>query len=265
MAKRNLVLFLVFAIIIFMQISSAEEENILGVKILSLNKEHNFLVIDAGSKDGLSEGMMVNLLKEGKKIASLQVIRVKEKVSACDIKQTEPNIILREREIYSLVVSPTLFPAKPHKLIPQKEIKKIEKVEKVPQIIPALPMMVHIEARREIVNYYLNEILRDMNFIITSSNIKEGIFTAHKFLTLPLWDELWADLIGTTDHRAVYEINTIDDETGTTLKLDIRITYTNKKGEMEEKSVRQNSAVVKDALTLVKLVKEKSEILTRER
>ncbi|MFN7169953.1 MAG: hypothetical protein ACK4NT_01765 [Candidatus Omnitrophota bacterium] len=265
MRKKTLNLFLFFLVIMSGKISLATEENILGVKILSLNKEHNFLVIDAGSKDGLSEGMIVDLIKEGKKVATLQIIRVKEKVSACDIKKTEPNVILREREIYSLVIPPAMLPHKPKKLLPPKETKKIEKPEKVPPIIPALPMMVHIEARKEIVNYYLNEILREMNFIITSSNIKEGIFTAHKFLTLPLWDEIWADLLGTTDHRAVYEINTIDDETGTTLKLDIRITYTNKKGNVEEKSVRQNSAVVKDALALVKLVKEKSEILTRER
>ncbi|MCM8763678.1 MAG: hypothetical protein NC927_01155 [Candidatus Omnitrophica bacterium] len=239
-----------------------ENDNILGVRILSVNREHNFLVIDVGSKDGLSEGMQVDLFKDGKNVATLQIIRVKEKVSACDIKRVEPNYILKEKEVYSLTITKTLFSPRIKKVTPEKEVKKKEKTT---AFIPILPMMVRIEARKEIVNYYLNETLKDMNFIITSSNIKEGIFTAHKFLSLPFWYEIWADLKGTTDHRAVYEINTLDDETGTTLKLDIRITYTNKKGNIEEKSVRQNSVVVKDALELVKTVKDKSEILTRER
>ena len=255
---------LIFLIIFLSFVNnSLAEENILGVRILSINEDHNFVVIDAGSRDGLGEGMTLNLFKDGKNVATLQIIRVKEKVSACDIKRVEPNYILREKEVYGLTIAKTVFPPKIRKLPPEKETKKIEK--KAPLTISALPMMVHIEARREIVNYYINETLKDMNFIITSSNIKEGIFTAHKFLSLPLWDEIWADLIGTTDHRAVYEINTIDDETGTTLKMDIRITYTNKKGEVEEKSVRQNSTVVKDALELVKRIKEKAEILTKER
>lgn len=261
--KRKLI-FLIIPFFLSFVNSSLGEEGILGIRILSFNPEHNFVVIDAGSEHGLGEGMTVDLFKDGKKIATLQLIRVKERVSACDIKRIEPNYMLKEKEVYSLVISKTVFPPKPiKKIYPEK--KEIKKEKKLPPVISALPMMVHIEAKREIVNYYVNETLRDMNFIITSSNIKEGIFTAHKFLTLPLWDEIWADLIGTTDHRAVYEINTIDDEAGTALKLDIRITYTNKKGEIEEKSVRRSSVVVKDALELVKRIKEKSEILTRER
>ncbi|MGE4357148.1 MAG: hypothetical protein AB7E08_01165 [Candidatus Omnitrophota bacterium] len=248
--------------VLTVNVAQGNDNDIIGVRILSVNREHKFVVIDAGNKDGLSEGMEVDLFKDGKNIATLQIIRTKEKVSACDIKRVAPNYTLKEKEVYSMTISKTLFPPHPKRPIPEKKIKK--KKEASP-LIPVLPMMVHIEARREIVNYYINETLKDMNFIITSSNIKEGIFTAHKFLPLKFWDEIWADLIGTSDHRAVYEINTIDDQTGTTLKLDIHITYTNRKGVVEEKSVRQNSRVVKDALELVKCIKEKSEILTRER
>ncbi len=243
-------------------------ENILGVKVLSINRAHNFLVIDRGAEDGIREGTKLNLLKDGKNIATLQIIRAKEKVSACDIKRIEPNAVLKDGDIYSVTISSVVAGIHP-KTVPQKKEEKKEVVSKKKKpalpFITALPMMIHIDSRKEIVNYYLNETLRDMNFIITSSNTKEGLFTAHKFLPLPLWDEIWADLKGTADHRAIYDINTIDDETGTTLKLDIRLIYTTRAGKTKERSVWQGSKAVEDAVELVKRVKSVSEMITKER
>jgi len=269
--KRKISL-IIFILCVLINIGRAEDRGeIIGTRLLSLNRVHNFLVLDIGTEEGISEGMRLNLLKDGKDIAILEVIRAKENVAACDIKHVEPNMFLKEGDVYSVVISKGIF-RRPTRLIPEKKEEKKEKsvMEKVtpflkrkkkepPLLITALPMIVRIESRKEIVNYYINETLREMNFIITSFNTKEGIFRAHKFLPLSLRDELWADLIGTTDHRAIYEINTIEDETGTTLKLDIRITYTRRDGKTAEKSVWQASPVVKEALELVKRVKNMSE------
>jgi hypothetical protein len=255
------------------------DENILGARILSLNRQHNFVVIDAGAEEGIGEGMHLNLLKDGRSVAVLQVLRTKERVSACDIKHLEPGLVLKEGDIYSLKIS-TKWPKSMPRLSPQKKEEKKEKSvikkitslvkgeddkKKMPPFIGALPMMVHIEARKEVVNYYLNETLRNLDFVVTSVNTKDGMFTAHKLLSLSFWDEVWADFKGTTEQRAVYDIATIDDEAGTTLRMDIRLYYTDKKGVTRERSVRQNSETLKAALELVKRVKNMSENLTRER
>ncbi len=243
------------------------DENVLAARILSINRIHNFLVIDLGISDGVAEGTSLNLLKNGRSVATIQVVRAKGNVSACDIKRVDSNVLLKEGDVYSFTLTSAKSFSRSRVLKESTEVKKKSKNKKTSSLdfISALPMMVHIDARREVVNYYLNEALRDLDFVITSSNIKDGIFTAHKFMPINFWDEVWADFAGTSDHRAVYDINTIDDQTGTTLKFDIRITYITKGGEPQEKKVGQKSSAAKKALELVKRVKNMSETLTRER
>ncbi|MCX5657528.1 MAG: hypothetical protein NTZ48_04810 [Candidatus Omnitrophica bacterium] len=265
--KTILVVMLV-ATVASAQSEKVSDENVLAARILSINRIHNFLVIDLGTSDGIGEGTSLNLLKNGQSVATIQVVRAKGSVSACDIKRVNANVLLKEGDVYSFTLTSAKSLSRSRVLKEENpKAKKKSKDKRISSLdfISALPMMIHIDARREVVNYYLNEALRDLDFVITSSNMKDGIFTAHKFMPIDFWDEVWADFAGTSDHRAVYDINTIDDQTGTTLKLDIRITYITKGGEPQEKRVSQKSSAAKDALELVKRVKNMSETLTRER
>ncbi len=63
-------------------------------KIIAVNEENNFVIIDAGEKDGLTAGMRLGVYREGIKIADLEVIETRAEIAACDILQVKPGLEL---------------------------------------------------------------------------------------------------------------------------------------------------------------------------
>ncbi len=60
-------------------------------KVLSVNRDNNFVVIDLGEDSGVKAGRTFKVYRDKRLIAALEVIRVAKTVSACDIKdETSP-------------------------------------------------------------------------------------------------------------------------------------------------------------------------------
>ena len=60
-------------------------------KILAVNSESNFVVIDLGSTSGVNSGNVFNVYRNAKVIGSISVIQTRANISACDIrKMTTP-------------------------------------------------------------------------------------------------------------------------------------------------------------------------------
>ena len=55
-------------------------------KLLAVNTDNNFVVIDLGASSGLKPGDTFNVYRAGKTIGSIEVIQVRDNISACDIK-----------------------------------------------------------------------------------------------------------------------------------------------------------------------------------
>ncbi len=56
-------------------------------KILAVNTDNNFVVIDLGASAGVKVGDQFNVYRAGKAIGSILVIQARENISACDIKK----------------------------------------------------------------------------------------------------------------------------------------------------------------------------------
>lgn len=56
-------------------------------KILSVNTDNNFVIIDLGTSAGVKVGDEFNVYRDGKSIASLVAIQARDNFSACDIKK----------------------------------------------------------------------------------------------------------------------------------------------------------------------------------
>lgn len=56
-------------------------------KILAVNADNNFVVIDLGASNGVKAGDTFNVYRAGKLIGFLAAIQVRESISACDIKR----------------------------------------------------------------------------------------------------------------------------------------------------------------------------------
>jgi septal ring factor EnvC (AmiA/AmiB activator) len=55
-------------------------------RILSINKENNFVVINAGNNSGVKNGDILHVFRKDEQIAEIEVIQVRSTVSAADIR-----------------------------------------------------------------------------------------------------------------------------------------------------------------------------------
>ena len=63
-------------------------------KILAVNRENNFVIIDLGQTSGLTQGDILQVYRENNKIADIEVIQIRQDVSACDIKNEAAEITI---------------------------------------------------------------------------------------------------------------------------------------------------------------------------
>lgn len=63
-----------------------------NAKVMAVNKENNFIIIDLGEEQGLKPGTGFDVYRDDKKIASVEVVQIRKNVSACDIKQASTPI-----------------------------------------------------------------------------------------------------------------------------------------------------------------------------
>ena len=66
--------------------TGAGDESFPG-KVLAVNLDNNFVVMDMGVSSGIKSGDRFSVYREGKQIGSIEVIQVRENISACDIKR----------------------------------------------------------------------------------------------------------------------------------------------------------------------------------
>ena len=57
-------------------------------KILAINADNNFVVIDLGASSGVKVGDSFNVYRAGKSLGTIVVIQTRDSISACDIKRT---------------------------------------------------------------------------------------------------------------------------------------------------------------------------------
>lgn len=80
-------------IVVRPQTESAQREtsSTLEGKILAVNKESNFVIIDLGEDGGVKVGDIFQVYREDKSIATIEVIQARKSIAACDIKkETSP-------------------------------------------------------------------------------------------------------------------------------------------------------------------------------
>ena len=54
-------------------------------EVVSINEKYRFVVINLGRQDGIEDGMLFHVLREGQEIGQLRVIEARQELSACDM------------------------------------------------------------------------------------------------------------------------------------------------------------------------------------
>ena len=58
-------------------------------RIVAVNSEHNFVVIDIGKQDGIETGEEFDIYRGQAYIGLIEVIQMRDRISACDIKDVK--------------------------------------------------------------------------------------------------------------------------------------------------------------------------------
>ncbi len=59
-------------------------------KVLAYNEDHNFVIIDLGKVDGITDNTQISLKQNGEIAATLSLIEVRDTMSACNVKDLRP-------------------------------------------------------------------------------------------------------------------------------------------------------------------------------
>jgi len=62
-------------------------ESVLSGKVLAVNRENKFVIINLGQDTGINVGKTFQVYREDNSIAAIEVIQVRKEISACDIKR----------------------------------------------------------------------------------------------------------------------------------------------------------------------------------
>jgi hypothetical protein len=67
--------------------ATATTEATIKGRVLSINRDNNFIVVDLGEDAGVKPGDNFRVYRDEKVIASIEAIQVRRTISACDIKK----------------------------------------------------------------------------------------------------------------------------------------------------------------------------------
>jgi chromosome segregation ATPase len=68
-------------------------------EIIAVNREENFVVIDAGEASGLRPGAILKTMRGNREIATLEVIETRREISAADVVETLGGFYLQEGDV----------------------------------------------------------------------------------------------------------------------------------------------------------------------
>lgn len=74
-------------------LSSQEIAGLIG-KVLAVNRENNFIIVDLGEDSGIKIGNIFKVYRQDQPIAEVTVIQIRKDISACDIKKEDTPIKL---------------------------------------------------------------------------------------------------------------------------------------------------------------------------
>ncbi len=205
------------------------QEDVKAVKIIKFNREYSFIVIDQGSIHGITPGMEFMVVKDGVEVGKIEAVKVKDNVSACDIRELMEGVNFKEDDVMTIYpLNAMLTPGEVKSSKGKREATSSEKVRKksrrkevsMPDSIKGRSLqeifwMKEIEgenisldilAGKNSTFYILKETLEDNNIVVTHSNRIEGMLTAFKMMPMGWWDEIFADFKGFRNKKVVYDI-----------------------------------------------------------
>ncbi|MBL7085083.1 MAG: hypothetical protein ISS43_03120 [Candidatus Omnitrophica bacterium] len=177
----NLVIMILLSLVLSLNQAQAEHprrnlsttgELTLRGRIVQLNEDYRFTVINLGSIDGVKKGMIFSVFQKDEEAAKIKVNKVRRHISACDIQLVYTG---RGIGVGDLVIYKESAPI----------IKMLKPLEST-RMIEVEPIVVDIDAPKYTILKKALTVFKEFGTIVTELDSKEYTLKAQKNLDLPL-------------------------------------------------------------------------------
>lgn len=248
------IIFLIFIVLALIVGLSAQAATVKG-KIIEVNQQYNFVVVNLGEKDDLVAGSVLQVLRANKEIAKLGVIKLRPTICAAEIRELKTQEQLKIEDAVVFTTAEKKKEVKPEKVKEKKVRAKPPLKEKIP---PSKQLTADVKAAPTLVFDAANILLRDRGFIVTVANREGGILVASKGLLLSRWEEVWAGLRGAIDHEAVFSLKIQEKAKESHLEISLSAGYL-KKDQYRKRIIKDNSYIYREAADLMAEIKNWTE------
>ena len=213
-------------------------------RIVEVNEEYRFVVINLGSADGVKKDMLFSVFQKEEEIAKIKVANVRRHISACYIQ-----LFFVERPIGrgDLAIYRKVFP-----------LSELIKPLKPSSIIESKPIIVDIDAPKQTILTKALTVFKEFNVIVTRSDPSAHLFKAYKNIDLPLIMGLYAEGGFTVRNKVYYTVEIVSRLRCNRMIIHLKAAY-DSEGQSYNYKIKRNSSTYKEIQEMAFAIKDLSE------
>lgn len=252
---RELLCVVFFSVFIFHQAEAERQpqqkkgligESPLRGRIVELNEEYRFAVINIGSADGVKKGMVFNVFQRDEEIAKIKVAKMRRHISACDIQLVYAGGGIAPGDLIVAEETPALV-----KLLRPLEATRMVEVE---------PIVVDIDAPKRVIFKKAREVFENFSVMIMELDNNQAAFKAQKYFEVPVAVAMATEWGPQVRNRVYYSVEVTPLPRYNRLIIRLREAY-EKEGQLYDYEIEKISPVYKEAQEMAFTIKELSERL----
>ena len=221
------------------------EPKLMG-RIIEVNEEFNFVVVNFGTANGAEEGMILSVFQREDEVAKLKISKARKHISACDIQ-----LVYSGRGIGIGDVAVYKEPSPITKMLKPLETAKMIEVE---------PIIVDIDAPKRTILLNTLQVFKESGTMVTDSDPAAYTLKANKDMPTPLFIELLSEYGNVVRDTIYYTVELNSTPKFNRLIIHLRGVY-EKEGAFYNHEIKKTSSVYKEAQEMAFTIKDLSERL----
>jgi len=215
-------------------------------RIVELNQEFRFAIVNLGSVDGAKKGMIFTVFQRDEEAAKIKVKKVRRHISACDIQlvYTGRGIGVGDLVIYKEPV-PIL------KLLKPLESTRMIEVE---------PIVVDIDAPKQVILRKALGVFEEFDVMVTDTDPTKYYLKGHKTIEAPLTVSLLTEWGPYVRDKTYYTAEISSTPRFNRLVIRLRGVY-DREGQLYNHDIDKGSSTYKEAQEIAFSIKDLSERL----
>ncbi len=215
-------------------------------RIIEVNEEHRFAVLNLGRADGVKKGMILRVFHGEEEVARIKTAKVRKHFSACDIQ-----LVYAERGIG---IGDVVIYKEPPPFV--KMLKPLDPTS----MIEMEPIVVDIDAPKPAILSKAIRVFKDFGVVVTESDSTNYTLKASKNLNVPLEVGLFTEWGPFVRNKLYYTVEVTTTARYNQLIIHLRGVY-DKEGQLYNREIKNDSPIYKEVQTMAFTIKDLAERL----